>query len=267
MIRTVPISKLTIPQPMGARVSRKPLVDRIEQANQRLSLIVAPAGFGKTTVLAEWARTTTASVAWLSCDQADDEPREFWTGVIATVARQWPGVGDDAALILARGSEDVRELVSSLMNDLAEVEMPFAIVIDDAQYAKSSQRSLFDLAQGLPLNGRMVLASRWDPPFSLAKLRVDDNLFELRARNLVFSREETVELFSLAELTIDKGDVERLHAFVEGWPAGCHLALAALRRSDDPKKVSTFSANPPGQSMTISSVRYSNGWRPTSSTS
>ena len=83
----------------------------------------------------------------------------------------------------------------------------------------------------------MVLASRWDPPFSLAKLRVDDNLFELRARNLVFSREETVELFSLAELMIDKEDVERLHGFVEGWPAGCHLALAALRRSDDPKKV------------------------------
>ena len=237
MIRTVPVSKLTIPQPMGARVSRKPLVDLIEQANQRLSLIVAPAGFGKTTVLAEWARTTTKNVAWLSCDQADAEPWEFWTGVIATVARQWPGVGDDAALILARGSENVRELVSSLMNDLAEVGMPFAIVIDDAQYAKSSQRSLFELAQGLRLNGRMVLASRWDPPFSLAKLRVDDNLFELRARNLAFSREETVALFSLAELTIDKEDVERLHAFVEGWPAGCQLALAALRRSDEQKKV------------------------------
>ncbi len=115
--------------------------------------------------------------------------------------------------------------------------MPFAIVIDDAQYAKSSQRSLFDIAQGLPLNGCMILAGRWDPPFSLAKLRVDDNLFELRARDLVFSREETVELFSLAELTIDKGDVEQLHGFVEGWPAGCHLALAALRRSEDPKKV------------------------------
>ena len=237
MIRTVPISKLTIPQPMGARMSRKPLVDQIEQANQRFSLIVAPAGFGKTTVLAEWARTTTASIAWLSCDAADDEPSEFWTGVTATVARQWPGVGDDAAMILARGSDDIRELVSSLMNDLAEAEMPFAIVIDDAQYAKSSQRSLLDLAQGLPVNGRMVLSSRWDPPFSLAKLRVDDNLFELRARNLTFSREETVELFSLAELTIDKVDIERLHTFVEGWPAGCHLAVAALRRSDDQKKV------------------------------
>ena len=237
MIRNVPISKLTIPQPTGARVSRKPLVDRIEQANQRLSLIVAPAGFGKTTVLAEWARTTTASIAWLSCDEADDGPWDFWTGVIATVARRWPGVGDDAALILARGSEDVREVVSSLINDLAEIEMPFAIVIDDAHYAKSSQRPLLDLAQRLPVNARMVLSSRWDPPFSLAKLRVDDNLFELRARNLVFSREETAELFSLAELIIDKGDVERLHAFVEGWPAGCHLALAALRRSDDPKRV------------------------------
>ena len=237
MIRTVPTSKLTIPQPMGARVSRKRLVDRIEQANQRLSLIVAPAGFGKTTVLAEWARTTIGSVAWLSCDQADDGPREFWTGVIATVARQWPGVGDDAALILARGSEDVGELVSSLISDLAEIEMPFAIVIDDAQYAKSSQRSLHDLTHGLPVNARMVLSSRWDPPFSLAKLRVDDKLFELRARNLAFSREETVELFSLAGLTIDKVDIQRLHAFVEGWPAGCHLALAALERSDDKKKV------------------------------
>jgi LuxR family maltose regulon positive regulatory protein len=237
MLRTVPISKLTIPQAMGVRMSRMPLVNRIERANQRLSLVVAPAGFGKTTVLAEWARTTTACIAWLSCDEACDGPWEFWSGVISTIVQQWPGVGDDAALILARGPQDLDGLVSSLVNDLDEIRMPFAIVIDDAQYAKSSQRSLVDLAQGLPLNGRMVLSSRWDPPFSLSKLRIDDNLFELRARDLVFSQEETVELFRSAQLTIDRSDVERLHAFVEGWPAGCHLALAALRRSDDQKKV------------------------------
>src|ERR1039458_6286861 len=100
MLRTVPISKLTIPQAMGVRMSRMPLVNRIERANQRLSLVVAPAGFGKTTVLAEWARTTTACIAWLSCDEACDGPWEFWSGVISTIVQQWPGVGDDAALIL-----------------------------------------------------------------------------------------------------------------------------------------------------------------------
>ena len=79
----VPTSKLSIPRPAGVRVPRPGVVERIERASQRLGMVVAPAGSGKTAVLAEWATTTDAGVAWLACDQADEEPSQFWSGLIA----------------------------------------------------------------------------------------------------------------------------------------------------------------------------------------
>ncbi len=117
----VATSKVTIPQPVGVRVIRPGLVERIERAPQRLGMVVAPAGCGKTAVLAEWAMTTDAGVAWLSCDPSDSEPSQFWLDVAAAVGFRWPGAGDDAALVLQGELGAGSEMVASLSSDLADV--------------------------------------------------------------------------------------------------------------------------------------------------
>ncbi len=233
----MPIGKLTIPQPVGARVSRPGVVERIEHARQGLGLVVTPAGFGKTTVLAEWAKTTDAEVAWLSCDQADLEPSQFWSDLIAAVSARWPGAGDDTALVSERGPGAARDLVMSLSQDLADIDGPAVIVIDDIQLAKSAQAGLLPLARALPSNARLVLGGRLDPVFSVAKLRLDGAVLELRAADLAFSRDETAALFALAGLSVGQEDLDRLHALNEGWPAGLQLAALALRGGTDPRRV------------------------------
>ena len=126
-------------------------------------MVVAPAGSGKTAVLAEWATTTDAGVAWLACDQADGEPSRFWSGLIAATTSRWPGVGDDAALVLQGGPGREREMVASLSSDLADIGGPAVIVVDDAQFARAAQPGLFSLAQALPSRARLVLGSRRRP--------------------------------------------------------------------------------------------------------
>jgi LuxR family transcriptional regulator, maltose regulon positive regulatory protein len=232
----VPTGKLTIPRPVGPRVRRTLLAERIEHSAQHLVLLVAPAGFGKTTTLAEWATSTAADVAWLSCDESDSEPSRFWSGLIAAVTSRWPQAGYDAALVLERRPDAQRQLVTSLGTDLAGLEQPGAIVIDDIQFAGSAQRMLPWLLAALPPQVRLVLGSRRDPAFSLARLRVSSGLLELRAEDLAFSPQEAAALLALAKVTLEAGDLGRLHALTEGWPAGLQLAAMALHQSGDHRR-------------------------------
>jgi LuxR family maltose regulon positive regulatory protein len=128
-------------------------------------------------------------------------------------------------------------MVTSLSNDLADIDGSAVIVVDDIQLAQTAQGALFSLVRALPSPGRVVLGSRRDPAFSVAKLRVDGGLFELRAADLAFSREETTAFFELAGLTIEQRDLDRLHLLNEGWPGGLQLAALALRGGGDPKPV------------------------------
>ena len=103
-------------------------------------------------------------------------------------------------------------------------------MVDDADLARSAQPVLFSLAQVLPSRARLLLGSRVDPAFSVAKLRLDGGLFQLRAADLAFSADEAAALFALSGLTLGAGDLDRLHALNEGWPAGLGLAALGLPR-------------------------------------
>ena len=234
---SVPRNRLTIPHPIGDRIQRKALVERLEGATQQLDLVVAPAGFGKTTVLTQWANATAVDVVWLSCRESSGQDLAFWHALVAAIAVVLPSFGGDASLILQSSQPSERDLVGSLASDLGDLEEPIAIVIDDLHFAKLERGSLIGLAEAMPVGSRLVLCSRRDPSFSLAKFRLEGSVFELRARDLAFSRAEQDELLSSAEITLDEGDLERLYGLVEGWPAGCQLAAAALRRSGAPSRV------------------------------
>ncbi len=200
-------------------------------------LLVAPSGFGKTSLLAEWATTTGAQVAWLSCDESDGEPAQFWSRLTAILAARWPAMGSDAALIVERSSWDDPELVDSLARDLADLPAAAAVVIDDAQFAEASQRTLARLAQHLPAHVRFLVASQHNPVFSTSRLRLAGVITELRAGDLAFTQVEVEQLLELAGLGQEPIDGRRLRSLTEGWPAGLQMAVLAMRAGGDPREV------------------------------
>jgi LuxR family maltose regulon positive regulatory protein len=226
-------TKLSVPRLPRSAISRPQLVERLTHADYRLALVVAPAGFGKTSVLVEWVTSHPDPVAWLSCDDADAEPAHFWTGLLAAVGARWPGAGDDAAVLLRRDGTDSRNMAVSLGNDLGVVGRPAVIVVDDLHLAGPSPGVLPALIGALPGNVQLVLGSRADPPFSVAKLRLAGQLLELRSRDLRFSAEEAAELLARAAVPVDGDEVGRLYELSEGWPAGLQLAALSLERTAD----------------------------------
>jgi LuxR family maltose regulon positive regulatory protein len=200
-------------------------------------LLVAPSGFGKTSLLAEWATTTGAQVAWLSCDETCGEPAQFWSRLTACLAARWPAMGNDAALILERPSWDDPELVDALARDLADLPAAAAVVIDDAQFAEGSQRTLASLAERLPAHVRLLVASQHNPVFSTSRLRLAGVIAELRAGDLAFTQVEVEQLLELAGLGREPIDSRRLRTLTEGWPAGLQMAVLAMRAGGDPREV------------------------------
>ena len=229
--------QIAVPRPTGARVQRAVLLRKLESAGEPLVLVIAPSGFGKTSLLAQWATTTDAQVAWLSCDETCGEPTQFWSRLTASLAERWPAVGSDATLILERPSWDDPELVDSLARDLAELPAAAAVVIDDAQFAEASQRTLASLAERLPAHLRLLVASQHNPVFSTSRLRLAGVITELRADDLAFTQVEVEQLLELAGLGREPIDGRRLRSLTEGWPAGLQMAVLAIRAGGDPREV------------------------------
>ena len=228
---------IAVPRPTGPRVQRAALLRRLESAAEPLVLLVAPSGFGKTSLLEQWAATTGAQVAWLSCDESCGEPARFWSRFTASLAARWPGAGSDAALIVARPSWDDPQLAGSLACDLAEIPATAAVVIDDAQFAEASQRTLARVAQHLPGHVRLLVASQHNPVFSTSRLRLAGVIAELRAGDLGFTEVEVEQLLELAGLGHQPIDGRRLRSLTEGWPAGLQMAVLAMRAGGDPREV------------------------------
>jgi LuxR family maltose regulon positive regulatory protein len=233
-------TKLHVPSVRRDYVSRQDLVARLlEGREHKLTLVCAPAGWGKTTVLAEWHASPEESrpFAWLSLDPADDDPVRFWGYVIGALRRVRPGLGEAplSALPSARlALEDV--VVAPLINELAAHSQPLVLVLDDYHLLRSDavHDSLAYLLRHLPLGLQLAIASRGDPPLALAGLRAAGEITEIRAADLCFSHSEARELLngSLA-LGLEPSDVELLRARTEGWAAGLQLAALSARAVED----------------------------------
>jgi LuxR family maltose regulon positive regulatory protein len=213
-----------------------------EAGQARLTAVVAPSGWGKSTMLAAWAQTADWSgrTGWLSLDEADNEPIRFWTYALSALGKVTPDLTRDALTVLqAPGMDPVGLALSLLLNDLARSEERHALVLDDYHLMTDSliHQNVEFLLSYLPPALRLVVASRMDPPLPLARMRARGELLEIRADDLSCTAPEAAAL--VAAVT-DRSDISaaanaELLKRTEGWPAGLHLAALSVRASQDPE--------------------------------
>ena len=230
-------TKLHVPRPRPQFLARPRLLERLTEATARdLTLVCAPAGFGKTSLLGDWARHSRQPVAWLSLDGGDSDPARFWRYVAAALDTVRSGVGQRVDTLLQGPPPPLEAVLTVLVNELVEEHEAVVLVLDDYHLveAPSVHDSLAVLLEGLPPKLRLVLASRADPPLSLARLRAQGQLTELREADLRFTPPEAAELLRTAVgPELPEAAVAALGDRTEGWVAGLQLAVLSLRGQAD----------------------------------
>lgn len=236
-------TKLFPPRRRPTLVDRPRLVDRIQQGLWRpLTVVMAPAGSGKTTLVSQWLTSTDRPVAWLSLEEADDEPVRFLACLLAAIRPLLPevgegldGLGPNVAL------EDLTALLTqTLLVPLALAESPLVLVLDDAHLLRSEVvlAALDWLVDRLPPTVHLVLTTREEPALSLARRRARDEVTEILRSDLEFDAGESGRFLQQAfQLDLDSTLVERVRARTEGWAAGLQLAGLSLARHGDVEQV------------------------------
>jgi LuxR family maltose regulon positive regulatory protein len=234
-------TKLHAPRRRHSVVSRPRLSAQLERGDEAaLTLVSAPAGFGKTSVLADWLTSGGAagqrSVAWLSLDSRDSDPAVFWTYVVAALQTVVPDVGAGALALLQSPQTPAEASLALLVNDLAAVPRDVVLVLDDYHLIDSPdvQEGMEFLLEHLPAQVHVVIASRADPPLPLARLRSRGELVELRAADLRFTPEEAAAyLTEVVGLALTADDVAALESRTEGWIAALQLAALSMQGRAD----------------------------------
>lgn len=242
-------TKLYLPRPRPDLVPRTRLLALLDGARSRkLTLVSAPSGFGKTTVLCEWLRQRQPPAAWISLDEGDNDLVRFWAYMVAAFGQLQPGVGQ--ASLDQLQLQDPRlghSALTPLLNDLAAVPSELTLVLDDYHTIQSQpvHASLSFFLEHLPEHVHVILATRADPPLPVARLRARGQVVELRAADLRFSLEETARfLHQTMGLPLSPEEVAALEARTEGWIAGLHLAALSLQgREAASDYVAAFAGN------------------------
>jgi LuxR family maltose regulon positive regulatory protein len=243
-------SKLHVPRPRTQLVSRPLLVERLQQGLERpLTLVSAPAGFGKTTLLAQWCVQSSTLVAWLSLEVEDNDPTRFLSYLIAALQTLDAQVGTIAlAMLRTPQPPSLEAVLAVLTNDLVERDGgDVVLVLDDYHTitAESIQHGMTFLLEHLPPQLHLVLATRADPPLPLAKLRARGLLTEVRTADLRFGAAEAgTFLQTMMGLDLEASAIATLEQRTEGWIAGLQLAALSLQgRTDISEFLAAFSGS------------------------
>lgn len=237
----IPESKIAVPalpDPFVPRPGLLAALDDDNPADEHVTLVCAPGGYGKTTLLAHWALAagrTGPGLAWVNLDRGDDDPHRLWTGVLAALTAH-PAVPTDGPLHeLARAAASVEESAGSrfatdLLDALDGLPTRIPLVLHDVHElsAPAALRGLGTIVAARPSGVRLVLSSRLDPPLSLSTLRSAGRLRELRASRLRFSPAEAGAVLQRRGLRPTPAQVQGLHACTGGWPTAVHLAGTVL---------------------------------------
>jgi len=244
-------TKFHIPLWRAGGVTRPRLLEQLHtglREGRKLTLVSAPAGYGKTTLVTEWLNLVEKPFTWLSLDKGDDEPLRFYTYFVAALQRVDESIGKELTHALqARQLPPLEALVASLVNDITEVGSPFLCVFDDFQMLQD--KAICDGLNGLvahqPPQLHLVIVTREDPPLPLARLRAKNQITEIRASDLRFSEMEIGQfLQENMGLSLSAQDIATLENRTEGWVAGLQLAGLSMRGRENPSEfVATLSGS------------------------
>jgi len=242
-------TKLYVPTPRAELVPRSRLIERLNASLRqcRLTLISAPAGFGKTTLVASWLSAPTrqggkteSRVAWLSLDENDNDPARFLTYLLAALQQIDVQIGQAALAMMQAPQPPAPDLfLTSLINDIAATPQPFILVLDDYHliHTLPIHQQLAFLLEHQPPQMHLVIASREDPPLPLSRLRARGQVMDIRQGDLQFTPEEATDfLRRTMALELLPADIAVLQRRTEGWIAGLQLAALSVQHSDDPRR-------------------------------
>jgi len=215
---------------------------------RKLTLISAPAGFGKTTLVSEWIPHSQWCVVWVSLDEGDNDPTRFWCYFIAGLQQLTPKLGQNALSLFQSPQPPPLELcLTTLLNEIATFPEPFAFVLDDYHLIENPalREAVAFLLNHLPSQLHLIITTRADPPLPLSRLRSREQLIELRAEDLRFTPAEAMAFFNqVMGLNLSKEDVATLEAHTEGWIAGLQLAALSMQGRDDlPNFITDFTGS------------------------
>ena len=248
----VPIeTKLHAPSLRKEWVERQELIHRLTGTAAKLILGEAPAGFGKTILMAQWRASAMEKrrFAWVSLDRGDDDPGRLWSHIVHSLQRACPDLDGDKVLgaLRVQAPNIIGTALPLLVNELAALPAPVVLVLDD--YNVIRERSCHDqisfLLLNLPPSAQMVLTTRADPPLPLARLRAGGEMLEFRAPELRFTPAETAALVrNVSGANLSPPDLAVLLKRTEGWAAGIYLAALSLRGHPSPRSfIRQFSGN------------------------
>lgn len=239
-------TKLRPPVPPAGLVLRARLDEILNECvdrRVRLVLASAPAGSGKSTLIASWLATRHEAVVWLQVEASDSDPARYWSFLVDAIGNSRPVVADTLRPVVAGSQGDDVAVVTALVNALAELNEPMIVVIDDYHLIDNASihRGMERLVDLCPDHVTIVIATRVDPPFRLGRLRVRNHVREVRATDLRFSAIDASRLLGDAGRSLDQAHLDQLCDRTEGWAAGLVLAGLSLGRTTDPNRfVETF---------------------------
>jgi LuxR family maltose regulon positive regulatory protein len=244
-------TKLLIPPLRQPLVARPRLIQRLQVAiNNNLTLISAPAGFGKTTLLTDWLHQNKSPIlaAWVSLDEDENDPVRFWEYLIAALKTLQPGIGERAlSLLHSDHPPALMSTLTNLINDITPIPEDFVLVLDDYHFINSQpvHTGITFLLEHLPSRMHLVIATRKDPPLPLANFRGKGTMLEIRVDDLRFTVDETVGLFRELNIpALSAENINTLNAKSEGWIVGLKMAMLSMRGEKDiPGFISSFTGS------------------------
>ncbi len=234
--------RVTVPHPRSGVVERRALVGGLMASDAAVVTVVAPPGYGKTTLLAQWAERLHDRACWITCEEADNDPTALWSVVLRVLGRLAPPDWS-APDLLAKSGGDLAA-VPALMSSLAEVGGPVLLVLDQAESIQSRECwvALAELVLRLPPQWQVAFGSRDPLRLPMSRLRMQGNLLQIGADELAMNGKEARKLFARAGVDLTDEDARQLLTQTEGWAAGLYLATLALR-SGTPANGLTFTGD------------------------
>jgi LuxR family maltose regulon positive regulatory protein len=225
-------AKLWRPRARPGSVRRSSLIDQLARSTSRpVVSVVAPAGYGKTTLLAQWAERNGQAFAWVSVDEADNDPKVLLTYVAEALNAVEPVGGAVFDALASPATSVPGSVVPRLGRAFASMTSPVALVLDDAHLLHNSEcrSALSVLADHVPPGSRLALSGRAEPPLRIARLRAEGKIVEIGPDDLSLTRDEASSLLRAAEVALGEDEVAELHRRTEGWAAALYLAALYLR--------------------------------------